>query len=228
MGAAESSQFTEYAEEVKAFVKHAEKGDEDALFEVLYKESGSCLNAQRDFDGFNALMAAITNGHFDLAHRLLDVEGIDPRKKDKRGMTALIRAVKKNNVPLVQKIFGMTNKLADQDSDGWTVVHHAAFHGHADLLQELVDLDAPLDMKDRAGQTALHIAVHEEHSDCIRVLLDGGASTKIEDAEEMTALQLCEGAEKETEMMATFHLFAQERNNAAGPMASLLGGLNAV
>ncbi|KAE8302556.1 Kinase, NEK [Giardia duodenalis] len=123
----------------------------------------------KNSDGETALTIAARAGHKDI------VELLDPT--DENGVTALMRAVDRNDVDTVKALLPLQGgQKATGDVEigkltmyGGTALMRAVAHGYAEIMEMLVEKEGG--MRDRNGKTALMIAAEKGHPECIKLLV---------------------------------------------------------
>lgn len=97
---------------------------------------------------------------------------------------ALHWAVKKNHIPLIQKLVtkGFTTDCREcSASGGETTLHLAAWQGQESVVRLLLDHGAEVDAQNKHGRTALHLATLRAHEGVVRLLLERGADVNLRD-----------------------------------------------
>jgi ankyrin repeat protein len=89
--------------------------------------------------------------------------------------TALIEAVKANDIGKIRESLTMAINLSDTDVYGRTALHWAAAKGHYRALAILLDHGADVTMADMHGNTALHLCILRGHLRAVSPLLECGA-----------------------------------------------------
>ena len=82
---------------------------------------------------------------------------------------ALIGAVKKNDVVLVEQMIGRGLDVNCVDEDGKTSLHWAAYNGFVECAQVLLESKANLYKADQAGWAPLHVASWCGRAKCVKV-----------------------------------------------------------
>ena len=108
--------------------------------------------------GATALHVAVSKGHVDTVHLLIDTYKCSVRAKDKMGRTALHRAAAGGSQPLVKRLVAAGAVISATDKDGWTALHHALAEGHGDVAVLLVQLCADTGAADSSGATPVDVA----------------------------------------------------------------------
>nr|QBK87204.1 MAG: ankyrin repeat protein [Marseillevirus LCMAC201] len=100
----------------------------------------------------------------------------------------LIKAVKSNNLELVEKLLVEGANVDIQNTRGETALMLAAHSGHAPIVELLLNKNAKVDIKDTGGITALMYAANNGHAPIVKLLLNKNAQVDIKDTNKMTAL----------------------------------------
>ncbi|VEH36229.1 ankyrin repeat domain-containing protein [Legionella sainthelensi] len=148
----------------------AEKGYED-IFDVLL-EHGAKVNGVSNPEENTPLMAALINGHWGIAQKILSQKGVTIRQKNQKGETLIHLAV--NNSESLKTILALypENKRLEavmiQDNYGYTAFHEAAYTPESlktilELYPENQRLEAVM-VKNNKGDTALHNAAMSPES----------------------------------------------------------------
>ncbi|ESU40570.1 Serine/threonine-protein kinase NEK [Giardia duodenalis] len=120
---------------------------------------------ERNSDGDTAYTLAARAGQGTI------LELLDPT--DSRGITALMRAAKKNDVEAVKVLIPLQKGQKTNNNDyawsGRTALMMAASYGHAEVVRLLVEHEGG--RQDKSGKTALMRAVQENHPECVKALL---------------------------------------------------------
>jgi len=97
-------------------------------------------------------------------------------KRDKRGMTQLMRAARSNNLPRVLQLLQLGAPLELRSGGGFTALHFACAHGHERIAKALLDgkyegRGAEVDALTNGGYTPLMYASLKGHEGVVRLLL---------------------------------------------------------
>lgn len=114
------------------------------------------MNAKGGQQG-NALSVACDGGHAKLARMLID-HGVDVDSVDSTGRPPLYKALRQNNVTIVEILMRAKASNTIIDKQGCIALHHAASGACASALKQLVLNKAFLNAKDFVGWTPLHWA----------------------------------------------------------------------
>uniref|UniRef100_A0A3Q2ZKB9 Ankyrin repeat domain 52 n=1 Tax=Hippocampus comes TaxID=109280 RepID=A0A3Q2ZKB9_HIPCM len=148
------------------------EGHVDCLLLLVNREHSADIIDSQDTQGQTALMLAAVGCHTDCVHILLE-KGANPDAGDKKGFTALHRAVRYDST---SALLEHGASALCRDSRGRTALHLAASRGHTQLLHTLLQAAAkadPLDsMLDYKGYTPTHWAAYHGHEGCLRILLE--------------------------------------------------------
>ncbi|KAE8302561.1 Kinase, NEK [Giardia duodenalis] len=124
----------------------------------------------KNSDGETALTIAARAGHKDI------VELLDPT--DENGVTALMRAVDRNDLMAVKALLplqGGQREFGSFDIDDWIIMRNgtalmrAAAHGHTRIVEILLEKEGG--MRGSYGWTALMIAAWNNKQDCVKLLV---------------------------------------------------------
>lgn len=141
----------------------AADGDIEAVKEHLSDKD------KRNNNDETALIIAARAGHEGI------VELLDPT--DDKGVTALMRAVDRNDVDTVKALIPLQKRkrtAGEAETDGLrmtkgTALMRAAAHGHTGMVKLLVEHECR--MKDECGKTALMRAAQGNNLECVKILL---------------------------------------------------------
>uniref|UniRef100_A0A803SNL4 Ankyrin repeat domain 52 n=1 Tax=Anolis carolinensis TaxID=28377 RepID=A0A803SNL4_ANOCA len=121
------------------------------------------------------LMLAITNGHVDCVHLLLE-KGSTVDAADKRGRTALHRGAVTGCEDCLAALLDHDAFVLCRDFKGRTPIHFASVCGHSEILRTLLQAALstdPLDsVVDYSGYSPMHWASYSGHEDCLELLLE--------------------------------------------------------
>jgi hypothetical protein len=96
--------------------------------------------------------------------------------------TALITAVRNNNVGAISAELGVGANVNDQESaSGVTPLAWAALHGHAEAAKILIENDADLEGANRDGARPLHAAAFLGRTAVVKLLMESGADVEATD-----------------------------------------------
>ncbi|TMP92515.1 MAG: ankyrin repeat domain-containing protein [Verrucomicrobia bacterium] len=90
--------------------------------------------------------------------------------------TELIRAIKRRDLPEVERLIHAGANLNCSDTQDWTPLFHAAGTGRTDIMRLLLVNGAEVDSHREQGFTPLFSAILSHRLEAIRLLLDAGAS----------------------------------------------------
>jgi hypothetical protein len=125
------------------------------------------------------LFALVSMVVISLASRLFKMPtGLEPSKKTRRphGAVALLHAVTRGHVSVVQQLLKAGVNVNVRTSDGKTPLMMAAAKGYSDLAKVLLDGGADANVVDGNGGTALKIALDHGFTRTAEILREGGAS----------------------------------------------------
>jgi ankyrin repeat protein len=181
--AAQSGQTTIFQELVKAEQLRESKEPTLLMSAVMANQievvqalvaAGADVNAEinRGFE-FNALNLAVSDENIAIAQVLL-AAGADPNSmNDSPGMAPIVRAVKKNNLALVQLL--LEYQASVKFSTNFKILVEAADYNNPELIQLLIDAGCDVNEKDYQG-SALAQACSYCHVEVIKILLLAGAT----------------------------------------------------
>ena len=144
----------------------------------------------RGFDGNNALMLAVENGHTEVACALVDA-GTDVSLVNGKLETALLIACKRGDHRVAELILtsGGSASCGLPDKWGYTPLIHASRLGDAQLVKALLASGAANpEAEDDDGHTALTSACQHGHFATVGELLAGGANANQRTSDLSTAL----------------------------------------
>ena len=129
-------------------------------------------------DQFTALMIAANQGYESAVKNELELFKGDVNAKGKKGLTALMLAVNKGHINVVNTILNFRVNINEANDDGYTSLMLATNNGFLKIVKILIEKGANLNSKDKSGYTALILASNKGHTDIIRILLEAGADPK--------------------------------------------------
>ncbi|HEU4928036.1 MAG TPA: ankyrin repeat domain-containing protein, partial [Vicinamibacterales bacterium] len=162
----------------------AKAGDGARVRAILDRTPSSA--AVRGEGGESALMAALYNGHRDLANQIADAQVAAGDSLDVFAAAALGRSSE------------LEHALADAAAataysyDGWTALHLAAFFGQLDAAARLLEAGGRLAAVSRnpLANTPLHAAVAGRRADVSVFLIERGADVNATDSGGHTPLHI--------------------------------------
>ena len=159
-------------------------GDVTRVREILQQSPSSA--AVRAQGGESALMAALYNGHRDLANEIADAQVAAGDSLDVFAAAALGRSNQ------LERALTDAGAIAAYSYDGWTALHLAAFFGQLDAAARLLEAGARLAAVSRnpLANTPLHAAVAGGHPDVSVFLIARGADVNATDAGSHTPLHI--------------------------------------
>ena len=130
-----------------------------------------------------ALIAAAFYGDYELCKFHLET-GANPNNIRKNDGTdhigsALIHAVIKGNLKLINLLIASHADLNLQNQFGITALMLAACYGHIEACSILISCGANLDVQDKSGKTALYYATEEKHAAISELILMRGARSDL-------------------------------------------------
>ncbi len=155
----------------------------------LLLEKGADVNIQ-NFLGNTALMRAVNKGNLKMAQLLLekgaDVDLQQQEKikfsfkndvdrnvlEDRLGRTALMSAVDKGNLEMVQLLLEKGANIDLQGRSGLTALMMAVSKGHLEMAQLLLKKGANVDLQDMLNETALGKAIKKGYLEIAQLLLE--------------------------------------------------------
>lgn len=123
-----------------------------------------------------ALVRSIRLEHDKLTQLLLNAKDIDVNAESDTGETALMLAVFKQSMPLVDRLLKMK---AQVNKAGWTPLHYAATVGSVELINKLIALGANVNAMTADGITPLYMAARMPSYSAVTTLLKAGAYRNI-------------------------------------------------
>ncbi|MGE5404679.1 MAG: ankyrin repeat domain-containing protein [Candidatus Saccharibacteria bacterium] len=121
------------------------------------------------------LMQASSRGDRDTVLKILN-SGISPDIKDKQGQTALMYAIVKNRVEIVDILLARKADPNARVNDGSTPLMYAAQQGYDHLITKLLSRGARINDCNNGGSNALSTAIFGGHYSTVDLLLRSGAS----------------------------------------------------
>lgn len=167
----------------KAEIDLANNNDETPLW--IASENGHCeiVNALiaknadpnlTDIKHRSPLYVACSNGHLDVVKALLAVEGVDPNKREKAGMTfPLFVAAEKGNFEIVNALLAAKRINPNQaDSEGVTALYIAVQNRNYEVVKRLLKVPGiEVNTGDFDDMTPLHVAAQNGDLEMVRLLL---------------------------------------------------------
>lgn len=102
-----------------------------------------------------------TKGDVKSVKYCLEKENVSPDFCDEDGLTALMRAVDRNNREVVEVLVAAGADLNAVDGEGQTALHYAAYCDHKEMAGLLVMFGADLEVEDKDGFKPLQAATGE-------------------------------------------------------------------
>jgi len=137
-----------------------------------------------------ALVAAISNRHFQLTEMLLQLPSININLNDNLvGLTPLCAASKAGDRKLVKMLLRRNAVIDKLDTaDEQAPIHVAAREGHDDIVACLLAQGASVNQRDGRGRTALMLSATGGHAGLVELLVLHGAGLEDADKESITPL----------------------------------------
>jgi uncharacterized protein len=169
---------------VRELIDAAKAGDTSRVREILQDSPSSA--AVRTPAGESALMAALYNGHHDLANEIADAQVAAGDSLDAFAAAALGRSNQ------LERALTEAGAVTAYSYDGWTALHLAAFFGRLDAAARLLEAGARLAAVSRnpLANTPLHAAVAGGQSEVSVFLIERGADVNAKDAGSHTPLHI--------------------------------------
>jgi ankyrin repeat protein len=118
-------------------------------------------------------------------------ESIDSGRKDPDGTTALMWAVRNDDLVAARKLLRGGAHVDDANVNGVTALQLASANGNAAMIDALLKAGANIEKPDGAGESPLMTAVRSADAAAVRVLLSKGANVNAREPEYgQTALML--------------------------------------
>lgn len=177
-------------EEKRYLFKTIANGDEYYALEQLEKG----IDVDTSYEGQTLLMAAVQNGHFNLAKALLE-EGADPDLSGSNSENPLTIATYQNNSEMIHLLLEYNAEVNVRNNFDRTpfcfVCHYANMSVFFDFLNHGVNVN---DRCDSNGCTPLMYAAGQNNLQMIQALLDHGADINVQDFRGRTALWVVSNA----------------------------------
>lgn len=136
---------------------HASPFGDKALTGFDMNENASTDNSDARHD----ICLWATKGDVKSVKYCLQRENVSPNYRDEDGLTALMRAVDRNNGEVVEVLIAAGADLNAVDGEGQTALHYAAYCDHTELAGLLVTFGADLEVEDKDGFKPLQAATGE-------------------------------------------------------------------
>jgi ankyrin repeat protein len=134
---------------------------------VLFERNANCVNEVND-SGFSPLILASYRGNFEVAKYLITIVK-DVNYKSPEG-TALMAAVMKNNIELIQLLINKNANLDLTSKTGVTALMLATQFKNIEIIKILLQHKANKLLKDDNGKTAFEYAVNTNDDTIIQLL----------------------------------------------------------
>lgn len=166
---------------IKKYLQLAQRGDEEALREMLAKPSSSssfCTVSPdaRDGNGNSAAHRAAEGGSLPVLRMLFESFGLDVRTCVNREFKTCLHCACQNGQYECAKY--LLDSGADPDAlkrNRWTPLMHAVAKGHERVAKLLLRYGAKIDERNKEDATALYVACRDGRIKCVALLLDAGA-----------------------------------------------------
>lgn len=133
-----------------------------------------------------SLMELVVAGDLEKIKRVFENK-VDPNMKDWHGNTALMHAIHRDNISMMQLILQFNPDLNIQDFFGRTALMIIVQRRDVEFLKLLLQAKPNLDIMDKCGQTALIMASRNNNKEMVILLLNSGADMSIMDEDQNTA-----------------------------------------
>ena len=153
-----------------------------------YLEKRKVITAVGSFDEVG-LLIAIEEMRRDLLPVLIERE-ISVDCIDDRGVPALIKAVKSNDLPMVKILIDAQANIDIQNKEGKTAIMQVIEEGNKHIFTFLMDQDPDLEITDKLGDTALIKAAREGNTSISRKLIEAGVDIDASNKKGITALMI--------------------------------------
>jgi ankyrin repeat protein len=169
---------------VSELIDAAKAGDGARVHAILDRTASAA--AVRGKGGESAVMAALYNGHRDLANEIADAQIAAGESLDVFAAAALGRGSQ------LERALTDAAAVTAYSYDGWTALHLAAFFGQLDATARLLEAGGRLAAVSRnpLANTPLHAAVAGRHADVSVFLIERGADVNATDAGRHTPLHI--------------------------------------
>jgi ankyrin repeat protein len=169
---------------VSELIAAAKAGNTARVREIL--QASPSAAAVRTAAGESAVMAALYNGHRDLADEIADAQIAAGEPLDIFAAAALGRSNQ------LDPAIAETGAVTAYSYDGWTALHLAAFFGQLEAAARLLEAGARLAAVSRnpLANTPLHAAVAGGHPEVSVFLIARGADVNATDAGSHTPLHI--------------------------------------
>jgi ankyrin repeat protein len=136
------------------------------------------------------LIKAVQQGQRDRVQAMLEKQPELAKAADKRGQTALFKAVYLNRTEIANLLIARGSDVNAATARHTLPLHAACQRGSLELAKLLVLNRADVNVTDPGGRTPLHLAAGSGNPDIITLLVQQGASGKVRDLRGLTALQV--------------------------------------
>jgi ankyrin repeat protein len=146
-----------------------EKGKYDIF--IILLDNGAKLDLVDNL-GRSVLDYALTSPNLSILQELLIRNCIDINMRNKDGVTQLISAVNRNNLPMVQFLLNNNADINIQDKNGDTALSWAVFNRSLVISTELLKYKPNVNIKEKNGNTPLMIAIKQQARALVQLLLN--------------------------------------------------------
>ncbi len=138
-----------------------------AEMKMLFEKDANCVN-DIDNNGFSPLILAAYRGNFEVAKYLITIVK-DINYQSPEG-SALMAAVMKNNIELIQLLITKNANLDLTNKSGVTAIMLAIQFEEIEIIKILLQYKANKLLKDNEGKTAFEYAVNTNNETIIQLL----------------------------------------------------------
>lgn len=120
-------------------------------------------------------------------------DGADVNSRNRVGETALLIALKKNNLEIAQLMLAVGTDVNIAAVNGVTPLMAAAYTGQAEIAGKILAKGADVKAVDRLGKSAMTYAAGEGRAEVVKLLLAGGVDPNAVYDNDLTALMWAAG-----------------------------------
>ena len=154
-----------------------------STFAALLAAAGALAHADATDDFFTAVKRDNGGSITELVRR-----GVDPNVRDAKGQTALVMAMREENLKVAEALLASPGIDVDAaNAAGETPLMLAAIKGRLDWCRRLLDRGARVE---RPGWTPLHYAASGPDAKVVTLFLDRGANVEAESPNRSTPLMM--------------------------------------
>lgn len=171
-----------------ADINYRSKQGHTPLMFSVHKGCGDCvellidaranLNLTAPKNNETALMKAITEDKFDIAHMLLKA-GADPNITPKGALPAILYAMNAKNRDLIEALVKSEADLNFKTKSGQTLLHQVTKKKDVELMELFLKNGANPNAQTKNGTTPLMLAANSGCEPCVKVLLKADADPEI-------------------------------------------------